>query len=211
MRAIQILAYIFFITFYSFAQAQVVQLKIQGSCSFVPEKIGQTIQLKIIVNKNKCDPEKGFFNMEERLVVFSDALRAEGVNFNRFKSSFESSRTNVEEIEILSYSGSKKEIEKVVDVARRLEIQIVSLNFDYSSRNLEEQDQSAICALKDAKNKAEKIAKELGLKNCVLRAIDDDTSGTRSLSLDLLLNRLSRDAILSGASTYSIFGYFELY
>lgn len=192
-------------------QSKRMNLKVYGTCSSVSEKIGKKITLKIIVDRNKCDPEIGFISLDDKLFHLEESLVAKGINFSEFERSFKSGIKRNIETEIYSYVGQEKQIEEIIGLAKNQEIEISSIIDLFSKKSLKDQDEKAICALRDVIEKAEFISKSLGYENCDLKSVDDDTSGVGISSLSSMLASMSYAEILSGGSVYSIVGYFEVY
>jgi len=192
------------------SQASKVNLKVFGTCASIPEKLGQTVTLEISVDKNKCDPETGFISIEDVLHHFRDALKARGLSFSEFERSMvDSKNEGTKQTEVYSYNGTEKEVDAIVELAQNQEIRVKRLRNRYEERTLEGQDETAICALEDATQRAEHIAKALGYENCLLRSVDDETSDINSFRSSLSL--MSVDQILGGASSYGIIGYFVVW
>lgn len=207
-----ILSSFFLLTFITSVQSQSagVELKVYGSCAYIPKKVGQTIKIEIVVDKNKCDPETGFQSIEDILFHFDGALKAKGIAFSEFTRLIAESKTKgTTQTVIYTYSGTEQEIESIAELAGNQEIQVKNVQYKYEERALEDQDDNAICALEDATSRAKHIAKVLGYKECILRAVDDETSSMSYWGSSYSL--LTREQMLGGANTYGILGYFELY
>lgn len=185
-------------------------VKVKGACSYTPKVIGKTIGLKLQVDENKCDPNTGYLSLEDRLYHFEEALRTKNIDFASFERSWNSKRRGSMITEIYSYSGSEQQVFDIADIAHGQGFQVTGISELYAEKTLEEQDQHAICALEKATEKAKLIAKDMGYENCELISVDDYTS-TGNMSLDYLMATMSMSDILSGGSSYSIFGYYKLY
>lgn len=196
--------------FVGFGQSHKLNLKVLGSCPSGTPRIGQTITIKLVVDRNKCDPMTGFVSMEDKVFHFEEALRAKGIQFSEFNRSIKSGTSGTVDTEIYSYDGDDSQIEDVIEIAKNQQIKINNLRNRYEPRTLEDQDESAICALQEATRKAEYIAKSLGYENCELTSVDDDSSGAMSLEAMLMAMTL-QDFGDSSGSSYSIIGYFEVY
>lgn len=195
----------------SYAQVDTVNLKVYAVCSTMAELTGKIITIKFEVDLNKCDPKTGFVSMEEKLFHFEESLRTKGIDFDRFDRSFNSRVSKTHEYEVFSFSGTEQEIEDVIEIVKDQEVSINSIKSTFEEKNLEDQDDSAICALQKAIDKAEYIAKSLGYEHCTLRSVDDETSGGGYSDLAMLLATMSISDVLSGSSSYSIIGYFDMY
>ncbi len=195
------------------SQANRTKLKVYGVCPVAQEKIGETITLAFTVDKSKCDPEIGFVSMEQLLFHFEDALKVKGIDFSAFKKAMVSQVNGTVQTDEYSYVGTEQEIQDIVQICKNQEIRVKNIRARYPKITLEDQDERAICALKEVMRKAKVISSEMGYQNCDLVGIDDDSSPEGMSNLIALIMSMNLTELFggSGGSTYSIIGHFELY
>jgi len=202
---------LFIVFSFNYLSSQTTSLKVFGNCTSFGEIIGKKITVKLSVDKNKCDPETGFISMEDKIYHFEQTIKSKGIQFSKFKRSLESKTVGTVHSEIFNFSGTEVEVDNVIQIARNQEIEVSNYSNKYKPKRLEDQDISAICALENAIQRAQFIAKNLGYENCELISVDDDTSSGSSASFMQLFSMLDLSDLMSGGSSYSIVGNFILY
>lgn len=192
-----------------YSQTQPITLKVYQVCKSDRPLESQSIDIKFVVEKDKCDPNIGYISMEDRLYHFEDALKSRNINFSSFKRSITKSfKKENSEVEHFNFTGSEAELDVVIELSNNQGAEISNFRNNYLKMPLEEQDNSAICALEKAVSKAQFIANSLGYKNCKLIAVDDDSSSGGYISS--YISSFGSE-YTSPSSSYSIIGYFEVY
>jgi hypothetical protein len=184
-------------------------LAVYGNCTSKGEIEGYKVKIQLVLDKSKCDPETGTTTLEEQELHLREALEVKSIPFSKLKKSIvESTVEGTVYTTTYYFTGSEEEVKTITKITDNQEILVNRISTVAKPRLLEDQDESAICALENAIKRAKTIAASLGYEHCLLVGIDDDTRDTRS---SFMFDDISLKDILNGASSYGILGYFELY
>ena len=164
---------------------QTSTITVLGSYNHVERPDAYGIKILFEENPNKCDPVIGFLPLEEQISRFSDELKKKGVQFSEFLALPNEIGWATRHQAFKFTHKSPETILQVSDICRSRVIQVQSIFTVFSEQRLEEQDENALKALKDAQQKAAAIAKKVGRKVGKILNIDDDTSLASLSSLGL--------------------------
>lgn len=199
------------------AQADFTVLQVVGFCASYTNYEGHRIDLVFGENKDKCDPAVGFVSIEDQKIHFEESLALKNITFSEFKLEIASSVKQNEDytrIEAYSYETiDSSEISTIAELAVQQFIEVDNVGHPLQKRDLAEQDEAAICAIKDATQRAEAIAEHLGYKNCQLLSVDDETTGIRSNAFLIMLQeaKAKRKTGYNYPNAYSIIGNYKMY
>ena len=160
--------------------AQPAILKVLGKHEYSVEAQGYGVIFVLEENTDKCDPVLGFISLEEQLKHLSEAFAVAG---------FEGPITPVTDYSPSPYRKKTYRVEvkdQVVFEAVLSELNIKQAivkktYYDLPPHRFVDEDESAVAALIDAKEKAAVLVQHLGYKITRLLNVDDDTSGASYL------------------------------
>lgn len=180
-------------------------ITVLGSYNHVEQPEAYGIKILFEENPNKCDPVIGFLPLEEQIRRFSVELKEKGVQFSEFVAlPNEFGWTTKHQVFKFTHK-SPEIILQVSDICRSRAVQVQSMFTVFSEQQLEDQDENALRALKDAQQKAAAIAKKVGKKVGKVLNIDDDTSLASLSSLGLEDVEDEREEIVALIDLLSLF------
>lgn len=164
-----------------FASAQKIDILIQSSYTQEYKSIGQELRIEFIEETNKCNT-KGFLSIDEQIDKFSYELNLVGIPFSKFKEN-KLLINNNQDAKVKKYifeTDNPDEITTVLKVCKDNFIKVNSLDYNFDSKQLSDQDERMIKAIEETRKIAEIYAKKLNKKSIKIVSIDDDTSGSFS-------------------------------
>ncbi|MDQ3016097.1 MAG: hypothetical protein M3R25_05185 [Bacteroidota bacterium] len=130
----------------------------------VPTATGYSAKFFFIDDPTKCDPQRGYVPVADQVKHFKESIAALKLNpddFNKINKFSEPPYIN----QTYLFSSTKEEnVEKIIELARQMNIPADEITSVYPERTFESEDAFALQALRNAKTKAQIIAKYLKLK-----------------------------------------------
>lgn len=194
-------------------------LQVVGFCGSAKDSDEYQLTLQFSENKNQCDPATGFVSIENQKVHFEESLGLKNISFSDFKIDIAHSikkNSKYTGIEAYTYiTKDSSEVSYITKIAQQQFVEITNVGFPRRLSDLASQDEAAICALKDATERAELLSKHLGYENCQLVSVDDETSIMNTTAMRILLESFRADTRagkrVKYPSTYSIIGNYKMY
>ena len=156
--------------------AQKSLITVLGTDKYLEYAVGRVIVLSFIEDPTKCDPRKGNMSLEEQISYFSKELTKANITFSNFTQMEVDIRQKFRHKNFTYLTKSSDEYDAIQAICVNLVINVVESYYQMPESGFEDEDKRAIGALKDAKHKAEFIAKKMGAKKITIFKIDDDTS-----------------------------------
>ncbi len=201
--------------------SQKTVLRVLGQYSYSPEKMGTMVEIEFVENINNCDPVNGYRTLEDQEYAFEQSLKKKGISFKKFEKEDNLSKLYKGESEtgvrksIFRYlCQSSKESKDIYYSAQRNFASKVKVWDKAKEHDFEEEDEKAVLAIRDAKERASYIAQGLDMKLSEIISVDDITDlgigAYASYYAELMLS-MSEDMPLDMLSSrYSIWVTFEL-
>jgi len=166
------------------AQSKPTKITVVGEYRYFVKPYQYGIRLTFEEDPSKCDPAKGFLSLEEQLAQFDKRLSEIGIGIRDFTTE---PRFEGEEVRRKTLSYTTPQMSVV------LKIENICLEHRHAEdfylftvmpeHNFADEDNYALGALKDARDKATYLARKLGKRKVTVLNIDDDTRGSRQNSI----------------------------
>jgi hypothetical protein len=165
------------------AQSTPTKITVVGEYRYVVKPYQYGIRLTFEEDPSKCDPAKGFLSLEEQLAQFDKQLSEIGISIRDFTTEPTFEEGNVRS-KTLSYTLPQMSVVlKIENIClQRRHAKGSYLFAVMPEHDLAAEDNYALSALKDARDKATYLARKLGKRKVTVLNIDDDTSGSRRSS-----------------------------
>jgi hypothetical protein len=150
-------------------------LIILGRCNHETPATGYSLEVSLIEDPTKCDPVKGFIPLEDQVKHFKESLSVAGIHQESIteKKYYLTTPTRRMDLEIKSSNWTI--LPAIEQVFRQYQLEPKSAFYTFIPKKFEDEDDWALTALKDAQQKAESIASDLGLHVKRIVNVDDDT------------------------------------